>query len=298
MKRYSVLLVLLAALSACLAPSMKPPADKLGAIRTILVIPVEPPPLEVTPDLMESGIPATYWQSETTPIDLFYERKIYRHPGGVLIAGLVSHHDRAPETVLPRTPAASENTPGLEPTASLEETWAPTLVLAREAVSQLTSGGLKAVSAGHYYRLPISPRDRARDLTEWRSAIRQWYNQDASPVDYRLHGPERIDAVLEVGIGTYRIFETQMPLQVLVKLINPATRQVIGRAGVEVFPVKGTAQTLLAHEAEKFKETVAETGAQLIRRGLGDLGLLSASQDARSDGRNIKTAFTAGLPTP
>jgi len=298
MTRYSVLLILAAALSGCLAPPLKPSADKLGAIRTILVIAVEPPPLEVTPDLMESGIPALYWQSETAPIDLFFERKLYRRPGGVLIAGLVSHHDKTPETIFPSTPVAPEKIPGLEPAASLAETFAPTLALAREAASQLSSGGFEAVSAGHYYRLPIPPRDRTGDLAEWHGAIRQWYNQDVSPIDYRSYGPERIDAVLEVGLGTYRIFETQMPLQVLVKLIDPATRRVIGRTGVEAVPVKGTAQTLLADEAEKFKESVTETGAQLVRRGLSDLGLPPAPRDARMGVNGIETALAAEIPAP
>jgi hypothetical protein len=297
MKRYSVLLVLLAALSACFASPIKPPLAKTSAIRTVLVVPVEPPPLEVTPDLIESRLPI-YRQNDTVPFDLFLEKKIYRNPGGVLIAGLVSPDDIVQEMVSPQARADAENIPTLEPAATLAETWMPTLVLAREATSQLVNGGLKALSSGYYYRLPLAPRDRSANLANWHGAIRQWYNQDTSPVDYRAHGPERIDAVLEVGIGTYRIFEAQAPLQVLVKLIDPETRQVIGRTGIEAFPVEGTAQTLLAYDAEKFKALVADTGARLIRRGLSDLGLPSALRDARADGQNIETAFVAGLSTP
>ena len=37
------------------------------------------------------------------------------------------------------------------------------------------------------------------------------------------------DAVLEVGIANYRIFEGQTSLQVLLKLIDPVSRQVIAR---------------------------------------------------------------------
>ncbi|MGX2039023.1 hypothetical protein ACWJKU_02655 [Methylocaldum sp. MU1018] len=297
MKRYSVLLALLVALSACVAPPVKPPAAGAGEINTVLVIPVEPPPLEVIPDLIESRLPI-YRQNDTVPFDLFLEKKIYRNPGGVLIAGLVSRDDLVPEAVPRRMSSAAENMPGLEPAASLDDNWTPTFVLAREAASQLNSGGFKAVSGAHYYRLPMSLRDRTANLAHWHGAIRQWYNQDTSPIDYRSHGAERVDAVLEVGIGTYRIFEAQAPLQVLVKLVDPATRQVIGRAGIEAFPVEGTAQTLLDHEAEKFKALVAEAGARLISRGLSDLGLAPAPQDALSSGRNIETAFAAGAPTP
>ncbi|HYE35158.1 hypothetical protein [Methylocaldum sp.] len=291
MKRYSLLLVLLVALSACLAPPIKPPADKSGGLHTILVIPVEPPPLEVMPDLIESRLPI-YRQNDTVPFDLFLEKKIYRNPGGVLIAGLVSHDDIVPVAAPPRTTAAPENVFGLEPAASLAESWTPTLVLAREAAALLTAGGLNAISAEHYYRLPIAPRNRTANLAYWHGAIRQWYNADTSPVDYRSHGSERVDAVLEVGIGTYKIFESQTPLQVLVKLIDPATGQVIGRTGADASPIAGAAPTLLDHEAEKFKKFVSDLGAKLVHRGLTDLEL-PASRQARSDERSIETASMA-----
>lgn len=295
MKRYSVLLIVLAALSGCLAPPIKPPVAKAVDMRTVLVIPVEAPPLEVRPDLIESRLPI-YRQNDTVPFDFFLERKIYRNPGGVLIAGLVSHDDVVPEAVARRVPAAASSIPGLEPAEALGENWVPTFALAREAVSQLMSGGLEAVSAEYYYPLPLAPGDRTANLALWHGAIRDWYKQDMSPVDYRLHGPERIDAVLEVGIGTYRILETQAPLQVLVKLIDPASRKVIGRTAVEAFPVEGTAPTLLADEAEKFKQLVSTVGAKLIRQGLSDLRL-PATRGAWQDGRSIETAVAEGTST-
>jgi hypothetical protein len=295
MRRYSVLLMLLAALSGCLAPPIRSPVAKAVDMRTVLVIPVEPPPLEVRPDLIESRLPI-YRQNDTVPFDLFLERKIYRNPGGVLIAGLVTHDDIVPEAVARRVPATTPNIPGLEPAEALGENWVPTFSLAREAVAQLASGGLEAVAAKHYYPLPLASGDRTANLALWHGAIRDWYGQDTSPVDYRLHGPERIDAVLEVGVGTYRIFENQAPLQVLVKLIDPISRKVIGRTAAEAFPVEGTAPVLLAHEAEKFKQLVSTVGAKLIKQGLSDLGL-PATRSARQDGRSIETAVADGTST-
>jgi hypothetical protein len=296
MKRYSVLLVLLAALTACLARPIKPPVADTNKIRTVLVVPVEPPPLEVRPDLIESRLPI-YRQNDTVPFDLFLERKIYRNPGGVLIVGLVSHDDIVQEAVPRQARAADNIIPGLEPLASLADDWVPTFELARQAASQLSSGGLEAVVGGHYYPLPLSPRERTANLAHWHGAIREWYNRDTSAVDYRSYQPERIDAVLEIGLGTYRIFEAQAPLQVLIKLINPATGQVIGRTDAEAFPVKGGAQVLLDHEAEKFKELVAEVGTQLVSRGLSDLGLSSPPRNALAGGRSLHISAAEGVPT-
>lgn len=295
MKRYSVLLVLLAALSACLAPPIKPPVADTNQIRKVLVVPVEAPPLEVRPDLIESRLPI-YRQNDTVPFDLFLEMKIYRNPGGVLIAGLVSHDDIVQEAVPRQARAADKIIPGLEPIASLADNWVPTFELARLAASQLSSRGLEAVAGGHYYRLPISPRERTANLAHWHGAIREWYKRDTSAVDYRSYQAERIDAVLEIGLGTYRIFEAQAPLQLLVKLINPATGQVIGRTDAEAFPVKGSAQMLLDHEAERFKELVVEVGARLVSQGLSDLGLSSPPRNALSGGPTLETSVAEGVP--
>jgi hypothetical protein len=101
MKRYSVLLILLASPSARLAPPVKPPIAKASDIHTILVIPVEPPPLEVRPNLIVSRLPI-YQQNDSVPFDLFLEKKIYRNPGGVLIAGLVGDDDIVQEAARPR----------------------------------------------------------------------------------------------------------------------------------------------------------------------------------------------------
>ncbi len=289
------MLILLAALSGCLAPPIRPPAAETVDMRTVLVIPVEPPPLEVSPDLIESRLPI-YRQHDTVPFDLFLERKIYRNPGGVMIAGLVAHDDIVPEMVTRRAPMTTSSIPGLQSAKALGENWVPTFALAREAVSQLMSGGLEAVASGHYYPLPLAPNERTANLAFWRGAIRDWYNQDTSPVDYRLHGPGRIDAVLEVGIGTYRIFEAQAPLQVLVKLIDPVSRKVIGRTAAEAFPVEGTAPELLAREAEKFKQLVSTVGAKLIEQSLSDLGL-PVTRSVRQDERSTETAVADGIST-
>lgn len=298
MKRYSMLLVFLAALSGCLAPPIKLPADASHGLGTVLVVPVEPPPLEVIPDPIETRLPI-YRQSETAPpYEQVLDKKIYRSAGGLLIAGLVAPEDIVPEAVPARTASPAENIASLEPTASLGADWTPTIVLARTAASQLTSGGLNALQSTQFYRLPIPARNRSANLVHWGKAIRHWYSQDTSPVDYRSQGTKQVDAVLEVGIGNYQIFDVQAPLQVLIKLIDPVTRQVIGRTEAEAFPVGDSAEILLDHEAEKFKHLVTETGARLMNRALSDLGLSPPSATAPYGERfGSDAAATAGAAT-
>ena len=69
----------------------------MDEIRTILVVPVESPPLEVIPDLIETRFPVyNQYQYQSMPYYVFLEKKIYKNPGGILIAGLVSEDDSVP----------------------------------------------------------------------------------------------------------------------------------------------------------------------------------------------------------
>jgi len=274
MKSYCVLLILFLLLTGCTATPIKPSAHKMDQIRTMLVVPVESPPLEVIPDPIETRFPVyNQFQYQSMPSSVYLEKTVYKNPGGVLIAGLVSKDDIMPIVDLHQTPASIEKIAGLEPTASLSENWTPTFILAQEAVSQLDGKKIKAILSKHYYRLPIATGGRNANLDNWRSAVEQWYDQTMSSVDYRQHGLEHVDAVLEVGIQTYSIFNAQTSLQVLVKLVDPDTRQVIGRISAKTLSVEDSPESLLNDEAERFKWLVADMGAQLVTEGLSGLGL-------------------------
>ncbi len=267
---YGVLSVLVLILSGCLAEPIKPSTAKLREIHSFLVMPVESPPLEIIPDLIETQSPVyTQYPFQSMPLSLLLEKKIYRNPGGVAIAGFVSND----ENVLAADSHPILDSTHLEPVASAQGKWSPTLALAQEAVSQLKAKQVKAVISEHYHPLPIADKDRNATPANWNDAIGQRYNQDTSSIDYRQLGPEYIDAVLEVGIGNYRIFDAQTSLQVLVKLIDPNTRQVIGRVNAKTYSVEDSPQILLDHEAKKLKQLVTLMGAQLISQDFSGLGL-------------------------
>ncbi|MDD5578619.1 MAG: hypothetical protein PHY16_04970 [Methylobacter sp.] len=267
-KSQCALLMLLLATGGCQALPPKPTGYTPG-IGTMLVVPMEAPPLEVIPDLIETRIPVyRQYQFQSLPLSVMLEKKIYRSPGGVLIAGYVSEDDSvAPADDL--HPVADSSG-----TAPLEESWSPSLALAQEAVSQLNAGRVKTVISQTYNRLPMAKENRNANLGHWHDAVRQWYGQDKSAVDYRQREPmNRVDAVVEVGIGAYRIFDVQTSLMVLLKLIDPDTGQVIGKAKAKSFSAEDSAQALLSPDGANFKQLVQKIGAQLITQGLDDLGL-------------------------
>ncbi|MGH8602327.1 MAG: hypothetical protein ACREXR_05995, partial [Gammaproteobacteria bacterium] len=250
----------LVGLSGCLGSPIRPSTHSVSQIKTVLVVPIEAPPLEVTPDLLLTQQPNLAMLSETIPLDSMLDRKVYRGPGGVLIAGWVDG-----------TAAKSFN--------DGKTLWMPTMVLARRIASQLSSNGaIKAVVSERYYELPLADEARTAHLENWRHSVRQWYNQATASVNNGQFGVDPVDAVLEVGLGRYCIWEEQVQLQVLMKLIDPYTKRVLGRMSSEAHPTLGHAGALLSGDGEKFKQLVTQTGTRLIADGLKYFGFPSGSK--------------------
>ncbi len=262
MKPYTLLLPLLVGLSGCLGPQIQPSTHSVRQIKTVLVLPIEAPPLEVTPDLLLTRQPNLAMLSEAIPLDWVLHRKVYLGPGGVLIAGWVNG-----------TPAANLTT-GFNDGKT--HYWMPTVVLAQRIASQLSSdGAIKAILSERYYKLPLAEEARTAHLENWSYPIRQWYNQATASIDYSRFGAEPVDAVFEVGLGGYSIREEQVELQVLMKLVDPHTKQVLGRTRTQTYPALGHAPALLSGDGENFKHFVTQTGTRLIADGLRYFGFLS-----------------------
>lgn len=259
-------------LGGCQAQAVKPEAQQLSRLGRILVVPVESPPLEVIPDPIRSRAPVYgQYQYETIPSTLLMNKKLYRNQGGILIAGLVGESELADADGSFQLSDLTDQTAALVPAASAY--WSPSRVLAQDAAEQLNSDRIKATLSDSFYRLPMSGGNRAAEPGAWHDAISRWYGQDRSSVDYRQADLSRIDAVLEVGISSYRIFENQTSLKVLVKLVDPATGQVIGRSSAQTQAAEDSAQSLLSRESERFKTLIAGLGRKLVARNLSDLGL-------------------------
>jgi hypothetical protein len=279
----SVAVALVLLVSGCWAAAIKPPVSEINKLSTILVVPVESPPLEIIPDPIKERIPA-YRHYRNMSVDFPLEKKLYRTSGDVIIAGLVSPGDDEQDMTI-----QDDKTPmNLAIASGPKQAWTPTLGLAQQAVTQLTENNIKAILSRDYYCLPMADADRNAELAHWHDVISEWYNQDKSAIDYRQHDQDHVDAVLEVGIDTYRIFDAQTSLKVLIKLIDPNTRQVIGRISEKSFSVEDSPQTLLHHEAEKLKRLMTEMGEQLVARGYSDLGL-----PTKASGQHIMPAQSA-----
>ncbi|MGR8929920.1 MAG: hypothetical protein ACU836_04705 [Gammaproteobacteria bacterium] len=261
LRKTSCYLLMASLLSACWAPAVTPPVAELNKLHSILIIPVESPPLEIYPDPIEHRIPAYgHYRNIAMPVDL--DNQLYRNPAGIVIAGQISqdddhHFDPIEQPLLPTT---LESGPA----------WSPSQTIAQLAQTKLSHHSVNSVLQRGYHPLPIANHRRNTQIAHWHNAIQDWYAQASSAADYTHTG--HFDAVLEVGVAHYRVFEGQTSLQVLLKLINPTTGQTIARSRADTFENDDAALHSLNTDSLAFKRRITEMGAQLLSHALTDIG--------------------------
>ena len=234
MQRCLAVIVLAALCVGCGTAPRTPDATVLPSLRTIAVIPVEPP------EPREASLP---WVPQTgTGFAV-----LVGVPLLIYATGLAVQEGRE-MAALPEGTLTVERGGGV-PTAGLAQ-------MAAEILQP--SGGRTVYLVDGYLRLPRV--DRAQYpmavASEGDARIRRWYDEDVTAIDYRGLGRDGLDAILEVAIlGDPK--STHVKGHVLVRLVDPTTKQVLGRA--TDWPFTGSVET-------KARDLVTEC--------LKDLGLI------------------------
>ncbi len=256
-------------LMACGMPTVKLPVSSASSFKSIMVVAIESPPLEVIPDLLESRFPV-YRHFYNMDLPLYSEKKLYRYPGGILISGQVVSDDSVELESLKNDPNSltfAENRPAL---FNQQYKWMPTFDLASAAVENLTQSKLYTTIGKHYLPLPVS----TANLNHWHDAIEQWYASNTTQTNYQQLSSHPVDAVLEIGINQYRIFEGQFSLQVLIKVIDPNTGKVLAKTRQADYSFEASAQSLLQPDGVAFKALNRKMGTRLLNEGFQDIGLI------------------------
>ncbi len=180
--------------------------------------------------------------------------------GTVFIYGVSSSTPRAGESLT----MVSDSTP-----------WMPTTGLARIAAQALQKEGARgAFVVNGYAQLPVGDRSVNVFLENWMAAERRWYNADVSMLDYTQLRVSRADAILEVGVSNYEYSADRLLLQVTVKLIDPTTKQVLGRARNFDWPKGEPLAAMLQDHGQPLRRLIETTGEVLLTKCLKDLGLI------------------------
>jgi hypothetical protein len=157
--------------------------------------------------------------------------------------------------------------------------WVPTAVLANEVQAQLAAQGIQATVAPRVKPIPgVKDRSPTLFMENWLAPIRAWYNDTAPTPDYGDHPWDKSLYVLEVGVINYEIDRAGgLLLQVAMKVIDPASGQVIGRARAANpwnMPKLAPLDQAFADNGSRFKDAFVLTGRESARRCLAELGLL------------------------
>ena len=149
--------------------------------------------------------------------------------------------------------------------------------LAEYAAHYLSEHGSSALYKGHYRYLPLSANQRQTSLMHWRGAVEHWYEEKASPIDYLSLASAPVDGVLEIGLNNYRLFEGQVSLQVLIKLIDPHSGRVLAKSASTAYNTTSLGQGLLEPDGSAYKVLLNQLGTKLIGKNFREVGLLQVT---------------------
>jgi hypothetical protein len=163
----------------------------------------------------------------------------------------------------------------LEEVLADPETWLPTSALVDEAAAQLSRGcSCRVATMTKYVRLPIRNRAATWHMENWYKPIRAWYAEDNAGARYAQSATGHHGAILEVGLINYEWEGSRFMVQILMKLIDPGTGQVIGRTRRYAARKVGPVEKVLADGVAPLKALFADMTRPLVAAALHDLGLI------------------------
>lgn len=291
-KRWFLLIFLCVFTSGCVSSQIIPKESVLSPIRTISIVPIECPPLLLNPAnpdermaidaLMQSAMSPTSviapsvnglgsdLSQSTAPFINAPNASIRTGASVLAIIGGMA--------MLLEAASAGKEVPG--ETSAIEmgrpkETWMPSVEYAKTAMlalRQVESRDVRVIDG--YVRLSITDRSISWHMENWLGPIKRWYDSDPSTLDYKAIGSNHADAILEVGVLNYEYFSERLLLQVVVKMIDSRTKQVLGRARNYSHSKVGPLTPLLQNDGEGMKRLIIETGNGLLVKCLGEIGLI------------------------
>jgi hypothetical protein len=244
--------------SGCVAWDRVPSEALVSGLQSIAVVAVESPPFLVHPktEADRNAVAAAGLTSPDSP-DALWVLAYVASPAATFA---ISSAPRAGETAV-----IVQGSPR----------WMPTTGLAKKAALALQKTSTREVSVvDGYAELPITDRSVDEWLENWMSAVRRWYNAEKSPLDCEQLGGSGVDAILEVGVGNYEYFNNELIMSVFVRIIDPSTKQVLGRARNSELVKGEDLPAMLQKKGQPMRRLIETTGAALLTQGLKDLGLI------------------------
>jgi hypothetical protein len=262
-------------ITACVSPAIAPSAEQVALTRRIHIVPIEPPPL-ILPAQYQTKVDAVGLTQ--VPLALAGgELSLVRGFGVVntlLIVVQVSQSSSRPIGPAPPMPSWRPDTP----TTEQVKVWVPTVALAREVERQLVGRGVEVSVDRGVRPLPgVAQREVTTLMENWMAPLRAYYNDTKPDSTYASLGAGPLVAVLEVGVMNYEVgLDSHLLVQVFMRLVDPATGRLIGRArAADPFHLLSVdpLESALANDSAKFKVIFDQATRGLVADALLQLGL-------------------------
>jgi hypothetical protein len=248
------LLLVFILVTGCVSPAIAPPRDEMARVKAVRIVPMEAPPL---------GVP------------LEFRNLLPNIASPVLVYNTIA--------VLVETPAAqgrsAEFSSSFQASLEAKGSWMPTRVLADEVRAQLNALGIAASVESEVRPIPaVKERGYTLLMENWMAPIRAWYNDTKPVTDYAGLTLEQGQYVLEVAVSNYEIYDGKLLMSVMMKMIDPSSGRVRGRARALRDPAKlpqvAPFDKSFSNDAVRFKAIVAAEGQTLVKACLTQLGLV------------------------
>jgi len=271
MKNVIALILVATLTSGCVAMTRTPPESVVSRLKVIAIVPVEAPPLLLHPDteadranMAKLGLTSPEGGSSGTAyltLPIFCPLCVAT---SLPLSIAISSIPRPSDTVV----MTREQPPQ----------WMPTAGLARIAARLLQRpGSRETFVADGYALLPIADRSVNVFLENWMAPVRRWYNSDEFILEYSQPTPPQSDATLEIGILNYEYFSDILLMQVMVKLSDPTTKRVLGRARNWVTSRGKSLAEMLQDQGQPLRRLIETNGEASLAECLKNLGLLPHS---------------------
>jgi hypothetical protein len=287
--------------SSCAAHQIIPSPDRINQIQKIAVVAMEPPPLIIDSFLLGKlnqkfkGELSKTKDSTTLANSLRTSVSLSQIPDqatqmvgrfGIILHGVLMIVDMTTMEKL-SDEQVTEISMKMEEAMSQSGLWVPTVYLAQEAADQIKDkSSFQITVIPGVQKMPGVVRKSYHTTSQyieyWMKPIDDWYDADTSPNDYAHLRAKGYDVVLEIGVGSYVIYNwpsyylmTLIPM----KLVDTKNGKVLGRVRNFVnahIASKGfgPAEDLFDNGADNFRKLFSGLTKKEITNNLVNLRLL------------------------
>jgi hypothetical protein len=251
-------LVMTILLAGCVTGGSSLDRSKAASLTHVHIVPIEGPPLSGM-GLSKAGLSGAELVAGGTAVG----------SNALLVVGGVMMIAALPEANA-NSAAASQR---IESLLDNDEIWEPTVELAQEAIRHLeiTSNYSVSIDSGIKPLPGVEQREATFFMENWMAPIRAWYNADRSPFSYSEQLTPGV--VLEVGLSNYELSTDYFLIQVVMKVVDPATGIVIANARKFSNSRFDDIDSLFEDDAAAYKQLFREITAELVQECIDKLGL-------------------------